>query len=851
MSNKPMRALFALFFLLSIAFQAGAADAPLLRVTFLDVGQGDSILIRTAEKTILLDAGDDRFNVGDSVIVPYLKKEGIKKIDTCIISHPHRDHFGGFMDVVESIPVGEFIYSTDMLGGNDPESGSGEAQQYQNLHDLITEKKIGYRQVRVGDTFDWGKGIKVDLLHAAEGIFAANSRAPKVASGSTASDALKISANEHSLIFKVTAGKVSYLFPGDAEKGAESNTITQFRDKLKCTVLKSGHHGSKTSSSYPFMDLAKPEYAVIPVGERNSFGHPSKETLDTYAFYKMKIFRTDQDGTVETSTDGTAVKFISNQSPLELAEAPQVISLTQNSATIQWKTNKPSNTHCSWGVSELDFTKAMENAVTVHTMTLTGLHPQTAYRFRIFSRDARQVEQTVSVDGTFKTPAGDGVPLPKIAGLEYSPSIIYARRPFQVTARIENPAQTTTANLSLELYHSSMTPETLLETHSPLSLAAGATVSDAFKVELSWLGNVEIIAVLKKDGKIIDSNSVNFECLPKIFMVDCAHGNMDYYVGKFSGMKVDLSKTLAFEMKSISKPIASGTLKDVFVVTIPDPDKPFAPDELVALKNYVSRGGSLLLFCRADYNNRSHPQYQNDILKAIGSSIRFNDDELCDPTNNIGYPWGMFVQNFPSPVIKDVKQLLVRSACSLLNSKFEGLTANKTVQLVAVGDDDTFNIEADSLGDGYIYASHTPKLPIPLAAIEDLGAGRVACIGETLYEDKLYNPTSQLQTPQFNRNIISWLAQAREKSLRNLVESASTLSDVDDAEMRAVRFEGIRDRVLFMAKFYMKAGMPQVITDAFKGLKGIAVTKLRTEIRETLKFQEVHGESVNRIELGE
>ncbi|MBF0501689.1 MAG: MBL fold metallo-hydrolase [Candidatus Riflebacteria bacterium] len=845
MSKRLLRVLIAIFFAYSLAFQA-YATTPLLHVTFLDVGQGDSALIRTAEKVILLDAGDDRFNVGETVILPYLKKEGIKKIDTCIISHPHRDHFGGFMDIVNAMPIGEFLYSTDMIGDNAPEGGSGDGMQYQKLHDAIVEKKIPYRQVRVGDTFDWGKNINVELVHAAEGIFAAHLTTPRVIGASSATDAVKISANEHSLIFRVAAGDISYLFPGDAEKGAEANTVTAFGSKLKSTILKSGHHGSKTSSSYPFMDAVKPDYAVISVGKGNSFGHPNKETLDTYALYKMTVFRTDEDGTVDTVTDGKTVKFTSNQSPIEISEAPQLISLTANSATIKWSTNKDSNTQVAYGTTDLANTKVTENATTLHTITLVGLKPSTAYRFAVTSRDARQADQTVSADGTFSTPAGDGKPLPKIAALSINQKTIFARRQFAFTASIANPAKGAASTVSLELYHTCMSPDTLIQTHDNLNVPAGGSLKDVFDTEITWVGQLELIAVLKKDGKIIDTNSMTINVQPKIFMVDAAHGNMDYNVGKFAGMRVDLAKNLGFEFQSFSNPINKDTLTNAFVVTLPDPDKPFAPDELAALKAYVGKGGSLLLFCRADYSNHSHPAFLNDVLNAVGSGIRFNDDEVCDPTNNIGYPWGMFVQTFPSPVINGVKNLLVRSCCSLLNSKLEGLTANKHVQLLATGDTDSYDVDADGLNDGWIYASHTPKLPIPIAACEDLGAGRVACIGETLYDDKLYAPSPQLQTPEFNRCVISWLAMAREKTLRELITAAGELKDVSDAELRAVRYEGIRSRALDLSASYVKIGRPDAIQDAFSGLSGYGVDKLKAEIESTIKFSHVHGEDVKQ-----
>jgi competence protein ComEC len=144
MIKRSTRFFLPLGILLILALLAGVADAArltrvpkpprnpasMLRVTFLDVGQGDAILLRTADKTVLIDAGDDRANAASRAIIPFLKKEGIKKIDTCVISHPHRDHFGGYLELVEAVEIGEFLYSTDAFGGEDPEGGAGDVVIY-------------------------------------------------------------------------------------------------------------------------------------------------------------------------------------------------------------------------------------------------------------------------------------------------------------------------------------------------------------------------------------------------------------------------------------------------------------------------------------------------------------------------------------------------------------------------------------------------------------------------------------------------------------------------------------------------------------------------------------------------
>ncbi|MBF0410623.1 MAG: MBL fold metallo-hydrolase [Candidatus Riflebacteria bacterium] len=822
-------------------FSCFAQSDSLARVTFLDVGQGDSILIRTKDKTILIDAGDDRFDTATKVLIPYLKKAGIAKIDMAVISHPHRDHFGGFIDLIQEIEIGEFVYSCGFLSGDGGESFSGDSQLYQKLLTIINEKKIPYNRAKVGSDLNWGSGVQTEVLFVSE----LERRSPSEGNASdTLPPAVKFSANDESLVVKMNAGKVSYLFSGDAEKNTEEKIVREYREKLKCTILKSPHHGSKTSSGFPFMDVVKPEYAVISVGKDNHFGHPNQETMDKYAFHKTRVFRTDQDGTVETITDGETVKFTSNQSPLEIVERPKVISLTQNSITLQWKTNKDSNTQIKYGPADYSSSKLIQNSAKIHTITITGLKPDTNYQYIIFSRDSRQVEQLVSDTGEFKTPSAEGDALPVIHKLFVSKSALYVKNPFLVTSCLKNSATQDISGLSLEVYHDTMTPENMIGSKDGITIPAGKASKFDFETNISWVGTVEIIAVLKKDSKIIDTSSINVEINSRLILVDCAHGNKDYYMGVFSGMKMDLGKKLGLEFKSISesRALASSTLKNVFAVIIPHPEKQFSPDEITLFRNYVAAGGSLLMYCKADFGNKSNPAFLNEILKAAGSLIRFNDDEVFDPTDNIGYLWGIFIKNFPSPLTKGVSKLLVRGCCTLINAKNEGLIASKNLHLLAVGDDDTYNLSNDGLDDAYVYASHTPVLPVPIAACEDLGTGRVACVGEPLYNDRLYSSNSSLNTPEFNLAVIEWLISSKNKNLRELVAAASELESVEDPESRSYRFESIKSRTLEVVSECLADDCRETLVDAFTGQKGAPVETLRDEIKSMLEFKKIHLE---------
>ncbi|HNW35967.1 MAG TPA: ComEC/Rec2 family competence protein [Candidatus Ozemobacteraceae bacterium] len=277
------------------------SPVPLLEVTFLNVGQGDAILVRSNEKTILIDAGDDTYNAGNT-IATFLRQEKIGKIDTAVITHPHGDHFGGFIELLKQVSIGEFIYSTDDLDKIDPAASRADKSLLNDLRKTILARKIPYRQVKSGDPFDWGRGITVELLHAAEDVDLASWTASYTPG-----------ANDYSLAFKVTAGSVSYLFTGDLQAPGEETMLKKWGPILGSTILKLGHHGSRTSSSQPFLDVVRPEYAIVQVGKSNAFNHPSSRTLNRLKAMNIPVFRTDRNGTMTSVTDGTTETFAAEQ----------------------------------------------------------------------------------------------------------------------------------------------------------------------------------------------------------------------------------------------------------------------------------------------------------------------------------------------------------------------------------------------------------------------------------------------------------------------------------------------------------------------------------------------------------
>lgn len=279
----------------------GAGTSSLLQVTFLDVGQGDAILLRSKDKTVLIDAGDEKYNAG-SIIAEWLRHERIERIDTAVITHPHGDHFGGFLELVRQIPIGEFLYSTDDFDKIPLEAARTDKTLLNDLKKTIQAKGIPYRKAKIGDTFNWGRGITVELLHDSHDVNPASWTAPYVPG-----------ANDYSLVFKVTAGNISYLLTGDLQAPGEDVLLKRWGTALQSTVLKLAHHGSKTSSSQPFLEVVKPRYAVIQVGKGNAFNHPGVATLNRLKASNIPVFRTDRNGTMTSATDGTAEALTTGQ----------------------------------------------------------------------------------------------------------------------------------------------------------------------------------------------------------------------------------------------------------------------------------------------------------------------------------------------------------------------------------------------------------------------------------------------------------------------------------------------------------------------------------------------------------
>ena len=238
---------------------------------FLDVGQGDANFIELPNgETMLIDAGIA--STGDD-IVEYIENLGYDTIDYVVSTHPHTDHIGGMAEVIEAFDV-DAIYMPKAVS---------TSKTYENLLETIQDKglsiKTGKSGVEVLDEDD------LDIVMVAP----------------SSDDYSNL--NNYSIVLKITYGDVSFLYTGDAEE----ESLEEITSDIEADVLKVGHHGSDTSTSKSFLEKVNPKYAVISVGEKNSYGHPAASTIELLQEYTNNIYRTDLNGTVVISTDGVNI----------------------------------------------------------------------------------------------------------------------------------------------------------------------------------------------------------------------------------------------------------------------------------------------------------------------------------------------------------------------------------------------------------------------------------------------------------------------------------------------------------------------------------------------------------------
>lgn len=249
-----------------------------MAVTFLDVGQGDSVLIQTpAGKTILYDGG--KKSAGEK-IVSYLAKAGITSVDLLVASHPDADHIGGLIPVMEKIKVKKVLDS----------GKTHTSQTYFDYLTLIDKKNIPFEVAKAGQSVNLDSSLKVQVLN----------------STNSSNDN-----NESSIVLKITHGNVNYLLTGDVTVKNELEMIKKYN--VKADILKAGHHGANTSTSQEFVNAIKPKVAVLSYGKDNQYGHPTSAVVSRLKASGAKLYHTALSGNITVTSNGNTYKVITER----------------------------------------------------------------------------------------------------------------------------------------------------------------------------------------------------------------------------------------------------------------------------------------------------------------------------------------------------------------------------------------------------------------------------------------------------------------------------------------------------------------------------------------------------------
>ena len=279
--NKLISLFLSLFLLLfTLAPQAAltvtAETNGEMAVHFLDVGQGNAILVQSGGQNLLYDGGDQ--NHADEV-VSYLQQQNVQTIDYMISSHYDEDHLGGLIPCLNTFEVSNVLGSDYVHTSN----------LFNTFMNTATANAIIVQYPSVGDTFDFGTGSFTVL----------------------APSGISQNSNDNSLVIKLENGSNSFIFTGDAEETSEQDMISTGMN-LDCDVLSIGHHGSASSTTWDFLEATSPSYAVISCGVNNQYNHPSAETMGRLSDMEIPVFRTDKQGTIIAVSDGTTINWSQN-----------------------------------------------------------------------------------------------------------------------------------------------------------------------------------------------------------------------------------------------------------------------------------------------------------------------------------------------------------------------------------------------------------------------------------------------------------------------------------------------------------------------------------------------------------
>lgn len=249
----------------------------LLKVHYLDVGQGDSIFIELPNnETMLIDAAE---SYQSENIINYLKNLNYQKIDYVIGTHPHTDHIGGLKDIINTFEIGK-IYMPKVVS---------TTKTYESLLMAIKDKNLKINTAKAGTSIIDTDALKINILAPTNSTYT--------------------ELNNYSVVTKITYGTTKFLFMGDAEKLSEN----EIKEDVTADVIKIGHHGSNTSSSIDFIKKVNAKYGIISVGLNNKYNLPKEEIITNWENSGTKIYLTSINGTVRASSDGTNIKIESEK----------------------------------------------------------------------------------------------------------------------------------------------------------------------------------------------------------------------------------------------------------------------------------------------------------------------------------------------------------------------------------------------------------------------------------------------------------------------------------------------------------------------------------------------------------
>ncbi len=292
-ADKLTRGQISAFLARAMQSNGGAPSAKEMKVHFIDVGQGDSILIQSPNgKNMLIDGGTKS---AGTKVVSFLKSKGVSTLDVVVATHPDADHIGGLIPVLNNFKVNQFIDSGKVH----------TTQTYLELLQLVDDKNIPFNVPKTGDKINLDSLISATVIYADE----------------NASDT-----NDASIVTRVVYGSVSFLLMGDAGTSLESKIMSQ--GNVKSTYLKAGHHGSNTSSSAAFINAVKPTGTMLSYGKDNSYGHPHTDVVNRLKAVNSKIYSTAVSGDTTVVTNGTthsvsAKPWIDSVAPKPVPPAPK------------------------------------------------------------------------------------------------------------------------------------------------------------------------------------------------------------------------------------------------------------------------------------------------------------------------------------------------------------------------------------------------------------------------------------------------------------------------------------------------------------------------------------------------